>query len=145
MQGAGCEKQTTCSVSLFSSVHILTVGLRGVGLSEVDCIVLMGSIFTSQRLSKNTLPTHAIFYSQHIILSYTYCDTKTKQTCVIDYFVLSCIFNNCRWNHRKHWEYHPLVVGNDGIQLFAEFLQLAFPEVITSLLGEPLQELCKLL
>ena len=36
------RSQTTCSVSLFSSVHILTVGLRGVGLrgvglSEVDC------------------------------------------------------------------------------------------------------------
>ena len=30
------RSQTTCSVSLFSSVHILTVGLRGVGLSEVD-------------------------------------------------------------------------------------------------------------
>ena len=33
------RSQTTCSVSLFSSVHILTVGLRGVGLSEVDCSI----------------------------------------------------------------------------------------------------------
>ena len=35
------RSQTTCSVSLFSSVHILTVGLRGVGLSEVDCILFI--------------------------------------------------------------------------------------------------------
>ena len=32
------RSQTTCSVSLFSSVHILTVRLRGVGLNEVDCV-----------------------------------------------------------------------------------------------------------
>ena len=35
--GLGVRSQTTCSVSLFSNVYILTVGLRGVGLSEVDC------------------------------------------------------------------------------------------------------------
>ena len=40
------RSQTTCSVSLFSSVHILTVvglrgaGLRGAGLSKVDCILV---------------------------------------------------------------------------------------------------------
>ena len=48
------RSQTTCSVSLFSSVHILTVGLRGVGLSEVDCITQeLVTAISENQLSQN--------------------------------------------------------------------------------------------
>ena len=68
--------QTTCSVSLFSSVHILTVGLRGVGLSEVDCTCIQVPTCTCTCITRyhatnmyNSLHSHRIYLSSYTSLA----------------------------------------------------------------------------